>query len=155
VKESCVDYIIQTDRSLLDEQLKRADTLDTKATVFLGLAGVMFGVVATGWTQRHPWGHPWTTLIALALMLAVIVCVVLALMPRTYQNPPDAKGLYENCTKNDLQDVKAQLAKDMTDAISGNDRVLAAKVRLVTAAYVLMLATVISISVPAMAFLTE
>jgi hypothetical protein len=79
-----LDIVLGEVKAKLASQERLIEALDTKATVFLGLLGIMLGVVAQSSERGVLNECPLLKLLAVVLLLATISCLVVALWVRTW-----------------------------------------------------------------------
>ncbi len=147
IPSDSLDIVLAEVRAKLTSQERLLEALDTKATVFLGLLGIMLGVVGQSAGRGPLECCSLLVLLSVALLLCTIGCLVVALWVRTWQQPPKPEGLLDYIPK-PPRETKDQLAKLLTEAYGANRKGLDRKAEWIKAAYVLMVIDAVVIGLP-------
>jgi hypothetical protein len=123
------DFFLAQAAAKLQQQIDWADSLDTKASIVIGFAGVVLAVAADSGISR--------TLLRTGAMLALLAPAALGLWAyrlTLYDVPPDVQALWEKYYDVHLTTVKETLTSTLVEACASNRARLQSKATWLTRA---------------------
>lgn len=136
-----VDVVLEEARRKLDFQFNQLDSLDTKASIVLGSAGVILMLLLTAVLVVDRY-MGFTLELAKASFILVSVAIILSVIKlwvRTYQRPPHLDWLRRYYIVKNPNETKLKMIDSLLKAISYNDEILNKQSSLVKCSYVFLL----------------
>ena len=135
-----IDIVLDEARRALDFQFEQLDGLDTKASIVLGIAGVVFTIVLTNLLLVE-FAAEANLHLAKAALVPISLAFVLSIVKlwiKKYKKPPSLERLRSYYIAEDLEKTKLRIIDVYLKAVDDNAKLLNYQVWLVKCSYILL-----------------
>jgi len=135
-----IDVVLEEARRKLDFQFEQLNSLDTKASIVLGVAGVVLTIVLTSLLSGHL-GEGTNLQLAKTALVLIFVAFALSIVKlwiKRYHRPPKLDRLRSHYIVEDSEVTKLRIIDISLQAINDNDKMLNYQTWLVRCSYIIL-----------------